>query len=259
MRRGESAVRGDAAQRSGVKPAVCSAYRRGALLLAAAGVGTWLCGCANLQGDVATEHDPDAAGDPPPDAADGAADDTTTGEAGAGDPGAETAAGPAAGPADAADADFWRRPRTLDLVRTQTGERIQICYWSDGDLLDAPYRRLCHLLRDVRASRQARIDPLLLDLMWAAHAIARQRGAESPLHVLSGFRTLATNRRSRGTAGSLHTAGRAVDCRLPGLTPLAFGRLVRELRLGGVGIYARRTGGGGWVHVDTGHPRTWTG
>ena len=61
--------------------------------------------------------------------------------------------------------------------------------------------------------------------------------------------------RSAGVAAqSLHMEGRAIDVRLRGC---ALGRL-RDiglaLRRGGVGYYPKS----GWVHLDTGRPRSWS-
>jgi len=218
--------------------------RRRTLVAAGAGLCTWLCGCTSL-GERAAEHEGEAAGaeDPPELPSDDSIGDSQH----------------PPDLADTPDPDLWRRPRSLDLIRTQTGERLQICYWSDGELLGAPYRQLCDLLRDVRAARHVPIDPRLLDLLWALQAGARREGVGAPLHVLSAFRTLGTNRRSRGARDSLHTSGRAVDCRLPGMRATALARLARALQMGGVGSYPRRNAGGGWVHLDTGRVRNWTG
>ncbi len=154
--------------------------------------------------------------------------------------------------------DFWERPRTLDLVRLQTGERLNILYWSDGELRQDAYEQLCRLLRDVRANRSTQIDPALLDTLWASQAFVAQHGILRPLEVLSAYRTEATNRQVGGAKGSLHTQGRAVDYRVPGLRPQVLARLVQGFQSGGVGFY-RRSGSGGWVHADTGDPRSWRG
>ncbi|HVL57266.1 MAG TPA: DUF882 domain-containing protein [Burkholderiaceae bacterium] len=155
------------------------------------------------------------------------------------------------------EADFWERPRMLDLVRIQTAERVRVVYWVDGEVLDDAYQQLCHLLRDVRVNRSARMDPALLDTLWASQAFVARFGIERPLEVLSAYRTVSTNRKVGGAEGSLHTRGRAVDYRIPGLRPSQLAQLVRGFRTGGVGFYGRRSGG--WVHADTGDPRSWRG
>jgi uncharacterized protein YcbK (DUF882 family) len=154
--------------------------------------------------------------------------------------------------------DFWARPRSLDLVRVQTGERLTVAYWADGALRDEGYEQVCHLLRDVRVNRSTRIDPVLLDKLWASQALAARHGVHRPLEILSAYRTPATNRRVGGARASLHTKGRAVDYRIPGLRPQALARMLRGFRVGGVGAY-RRSGSSGWVHADTGDPRDWRG
>ena len=54
---------------------------------------------------------------------------------------------------------------------------------------------------------------------------------------------------------SQHTKGNAVDIRLPDISPRALSKWIRGKRLGGVGIY--RTSG--FVHVDSGPIRSWSG
>lgn len=161
----------------------------------------------------------------------------------------------AGGPFDVAldDPDFWLRPRSLDLLRVHTGERLAVCYWADGMLKDDGYERICHLLRDIRVNRSTRMDPVLLDKLWASQSLATRHGNDRPLEILSAYRTPSTNRRVGGARSSLHTRGQAVDYRIAGVRPSALARTLRTFKVGGVGFYGR------WVHADTGDPRNWTG
>lgn len=36
------------------------------------------------------------------------------------------------------DLTFWLQPRTLEMVRPQSGERLNITYWKDGHLNQSP-------------------------------------------------------------------------------------------------------------------------
>jgi uncharacterized protein YcbK (DUF882 family) len=65
--------------------------------------------------------------------------------------------------------------------------------------------------------------------------------------------------RARGGAntgvasGSLHTVGKAIDIRLPGVKLDHLRSAARSLKLGGVGFYPASN----FVHVDTGRVRFW--
>jgi uncharacterized protein YcbK (DUF882 family) len=201
-----------------------SPRRRSLLGLAAAGLGGWICGW----GGAASAHAPAASTVP--------------------------------GPFDAGldDPEFWLRPRTLELVRVHTGERLTVRYWADGELQEDGYEAVCRLMRDIRFNQRARMDPALLDKLWAAQALAARHRVHRPLEILSAYRTPKTNRKIGGARGSLHTQGRAVDFRIPGMRPLTLARMLRGFSSGGVGTY-RRAGSVGWVHADTGDPRNWRG
>jgi uncharacterized protein YcbK (DUF882 family) len=83
-------------------------------------------------------------------------------------------------------------------------------------------------------------------------------GATQPFQVISGYRSPATNETLRVTRGggvarqSLHTEGRAIDVRLPGVALGDLRDAAVSLRAGGVGFYA-----GQFVHLDTGRVRRW--
>ena len=110
-------------------------------------------------------------------------------------------------------------------------------------------------MRDYRANEIKPIDPVLLDQLYA---LKLKTGTKSPFHVISGYRTPATNamlrRRSNGVARrSYHTKGKAIDIRLPGYDTHRLRNAALSLRSGGVGYYRNSN----FVHVDTGPVRTW--
>jgi uncharacterized protein YcbK (DUF882 family) len=162
------------------------------------------------------------------------------------------------------DLDFWVKPRTLSVVRPQSGERAKVLYWQDGEMLDSAYQELCHLLRDVNGKATAPIDPKLLEILWGTQAFIARYGFEQPLEILSGYRTPASNNGliEAGVPAarqSLHLSGRAADIRIANLNAEVLGGLVRSFRQGGVGYYYRSGPRGGWIHADTGLNRTWKG
>ncbi|MES2534648.1 MAG: DUF882 domain-containing protein [Pseudomonadota bacterium] len=162
------------------------------------------------------------------------------------------------------DLDFWIRPRTISVRRQATGEKAELLYWKDGEMVDAAYRQLCHLLRDVQANVTAPIDPKLIEILWATQAFVARFGITSPLEILSGYRTPETNRglSEQGVPAarkSLHMEGRAADIRIPNLDAGVLGGLISSFRQGGVGFYYRQSKQGGWIHADTGLQRSWKG
>ncbi len=166
--------------------------------------------------------------------------------------------------AQALDLEFWLKPRTLKLIRPASGERVNLLYWKDGEVIDAAYQELCHLMRDVTGKEAAPIDPKLFETLWGTQAFIARYGIEQPLEILSGYRTRKTNEAliEAGVPAarqSLHLDGKAADVRIANLNAEVLGGLVRSFRQGGVGYYYRAGPRGGWIHADTGLKRTWKG
>ncbi len=166
--------------------------------------------------------------------------------------------------AQALDLEFWLKPRVLSVTRPQSGEKARLLYWKDGEIIDAAYQELCHLLRDVVGQETAAIDPKLFETLWGTQAFIARYGIDEPLEILSGYRTLKSNNKliEAGVPAarqSLHLEGRAADIRIANLNSEVLGGLVRSFRQGGVGYYYRAGPRGGWIHADTGLARTWQG
>lgn len=164
----------------------------------------------------------------------------------------------------ALDLEFWIKPRTLTVTRPQSGEKASVLYWKDGEIIDSAYQELCHLLRDVNGKKTAPMDPKLLETLWGTQAFVARYGIVSPIEILSGYRTPASNQRLReqgipAARQSLHLEGKAADIRLANLNEEVLGGLVKSFQQGGVGFYYRAGPRGGWIHTDTGLKRTWKG
>lgn len=162
------------------------------------------------------------------------------------------------------DLTFWTQPRTLDMIRPQSGDRLKVTYWKDGQISPSAYQDICEVLRDVQANQVIRMDTRLIDTLWAAQAFVRRYGFSAPIEITSGYRSPATNRRliEQGlpaARNSLHIRGQAADFRMPGLHPRVLGELVQGFKAGGVGFYFRVGAKGGWIHSDTGPEREWRG
>jgi uncharacterized protein YcbK (DUF882 family) len=145
--------------------------------------------------------------------------------------------------------------RSLSFVHTHTGERLSCEYYQAGGYDSATLVRVNHFLRDFRTGDVHAIDPGVLDILFAARSRA---GRDDPFHVISGYRSPATNAylrsRSLGVAKhSLHMEGRAIDVRLPGFPTRKLRDIGLALRRGGVGYYPASD----FVHLDTGRVRFW--
>jgi len=118
------------------------------------------------------------------------------------------------------------------------------------------YLNFKRLLRDHYSNQATLVDPALLDaVMGAASKFGSNR-----VEVVSGYRSpkfnLSLRKKGHEVAQtSQHCEGKAVDFRLRGVTTKELWAYVRELKLGGVGIYPRSA----FVHCDTGPIRFWKG
>lgn len=147
--------------------------------------------------------------------------------------------------------------RTLSFVHTHTHEKLSIVYTAAGVYVPDALARIDRTLRDHYTGDVHRIDPALLDLL---HELAQQVGTSEPFHVISGYRSRATNAmlraRSRATgvaSHSLHMDGRAIDIRVPRVRLADLRDAALDLARGGVGYYPNSN----FVHVDTGRVRRW--
>ncbi|KQW20004.1 MULTISPECIES: YcbK family protein [Pseudomonas] len=156
----------------------------------------------------------------------------------------------------------WRqvlldRDRWLSLERGATGEKGQFLYYRYGSGFDRKgYNIACHLLRDVESGVTFAMNPKLIDLLFLIQGWLRIN--KMPFHIIiqSGYRTPAHNARlAKAAKQSEHVKGNAADIRIPGLSTDALTRLAKAVGVGGVGFYPQN----GFVHVDVGRLRQWTG
>lgn len=147
--------------------------------------------------------------------------------------------------------------RTLSLYNTHTHERLTVTYKRNGRFVQAGLDQLNRFLRDWRRDEVTRIDPDLFDVVWSVY---REVGANEPVHVVSAYRSPATNnmlrRRSSGVANnSQHTQGRAMDFFIPGISAADIRAAGLRQQEGGVGYYP--SSNTPFVHLDTGSVRMW--
>lgn len=153
--------------------------------------------------------------------------------------------------------DVMAPERVLALYNTHTGESIKTVYWADGNYLPEALADINHILRDHRNDAVKTMSPALLNLLHSVHSAV---DARQPIHIISGYRSPATNdmlaARSKGVAKhSMHLDGMATDIRIPGRELTHVRRAALVMKNGGVGYYP----GSDFVHVDVGRVRQWQG
>ena len=145
--------------------------------------------------------------------------------------------------------------KTLAFEHTHTGDKLKLTYFERGRYIREALHEINYLLRDFRTDDVHPIDTALLDQLFA---LRQTLGINRPFHIISGYRSPATNaqlrRHSHGVAEhSYHMEGRAIDIRLEGISSKTVRNAALALAQGGVGYYPHSN----FVHLDTGRFRTW--
>ena len=146
--------------------------------------------------------------------------------------------------------------RSLRMQSLNSGERLDLVYWADGDYLPDALKRVDWFMRDLRENKSAPTDPRLLDLLWE---IDQNTRSKNPIYTMSGYRTEKTNAwlDARGNGvdpGSFHMRGMAMDITQDFLDPEEVYRVAKKLGKGGAGFYPTKTP---YAHVDIGPPDSW--
>lgn len=146
--------------------------------------------------------------------------------------------------------------RKLAFLNTHTGERVKAEYWVKGKYQKDALRAINRVMRDHRTGGVHKMDPRLLDTMFAMQA---RLNAKGPIHLVSAYRSPQTNAAMHeadpsGVARrSFHVQGKAVDIRIPGMPLSNLYKVALRMRAGGVGYYPDSN----FVHVDVGPIRRW--
>jgi uncharacterized protein YcbK (DUF882 family) len=144
----------------------------------------------------------------------------------------------------------------LSLYNTHSDERLEVTYRNASGHYDArAIDALNHILRCHHTGRVAQMDLRVIEFL---NLVDKTLGGPNEVHIVSGFRSPEYNRllirMGRGVARhSLHTVGKAIDIRVPGVDLGALRRTALDLQWGGVGYYSRS----GFVHLDSGGVRFW--
>jgi uncharacterized protein YcbK (DUF882 family) len=147
--------------------------------------------------------------------------------------------------------------RTISIQHAHTKETATVTFRRDGRYDSTALDTLNWLLRDWRHDEPTKMDPRLFDIVWEVH---RSVGSSAPIHVVSAYRSPATNsmlrRRSRGVAKhSQHMLGKAMDFSIPDVDMARVRAIGMRLQHGGVGYYPNAHNV--FVHLDSGSVRSW--
>jgi uncharacterized protein YcbK (DUF882 family) len=147
--------------------------------------------------------------------------------------------------------------RTISIYHQHTKETITVTFKRYGSYDSEALKQLNWILRDWRHDEPIKMDPRLFDIAWEVH---RESGSSEPFHVVSAYRSPATNsmlrRRSRGVAKhSQHMLGKAMDFHLPDVSMAKVRTIGMRLQRGGVGYYSGAHTP--FVHLDAGSVRSW--
>lgn len=145
--------------------------------------------------------------------------------------------------------------RVLSFYNTHTREHLTVVYRLGDEYIPAALTRIDRVLRDHLSGKEHPVDSRLLDFLYDLLAKAGYRGE---VHIISGYRSPETNetmheRDADVALGSLHTQGRAMDIRLPGVSTRRLFGTARAMKRGGTGYYRRSD----FIHIDTGAVRSW--
>jgi uncharacterized protein YcbK (DUF882 family) len=146
--------------------------------------------------------------------------------------------------------------RTLRMQSLNSGERLTITYWADGQHLSETFEAINWFMRDLRNNQTIQMSTDLLDLLWE---IDQHTPSRAPLYTMSGYRSPETNARlaarNEGVAeNSFHMQGMAMDLTQDFNDPGALYRVAKSLGKGGAGYYPTSRP---FVHIDAGPPGTW--
>jgi len=145
--------------------------------------------------------------------------------------------------------------RTLSFYNIHSGVYLTATYRRGNEYDPEGLAQIDHVLRDPVCGDEHSIDPLVLDFLYD---LMEKLGYHREVQMVCGYRSVETNTmmhyRSKGVAlGSMHTQGRALDFRLPGVDTKRVWEIARSMRRGGTGYYRDSD----FVHIDTGPVRSW--
>lgn len=145
--------------------------------------------------------------------------------------------------------------KEISFFNTHTSEKLSVEYCAGGEYCSEALQEINYILRDFRTGDIKPIEPSLIDLL---HAITNKIDPDSQIHIISGYRSPATNFSLSNNNGgvakhSLHMDGKAIDIRIPDCDLSTLRQVAMRMQVGGVGYYPKSN----FVHVDIGRVRFW--
>ena len=145
--------------------------------------------------------------------------------------------------------------RNLFLFNTHTGEKLDVCYYVQGQYQPEALERINYIFRDYRTEE---ITPIRKELLNLLYSISKKLDQTPRFHIISGYRSPETNAKLRKKSkyvvkNSLHIQGEAADIRVPDYDTKLLRKVCMKLKAGGVGYYRKSD----FVHVDIGPVRHW--
>jgi len=145
--------------------------------------------------------------------------------------------------------------RRLSLVRPETGERIRIIYWIDGNYIAEAIEELSYFCRDRETNTVHSIDTRVIDIAAATYHLL---DPDEPYILNRGFVsdprqvTNGDNPEAKPN-GSFHANGTALDVSLNSRSVSQISRAAISCKAGGVGSYSKQN----YVHIDCNEIREW--
>lgn len=150
---------------------------------------------------------------------------------------------------------FFAGDGSIELDGAHFAEQLTVRYRdAEGRYDPEAQKAIEHFFRSRSDGASAPVSLRLIELV----DFVEDRYRPTRLTLISGYRSPAFNAALRGAGrrvaqGSLHTEGLAADVRPSGVDLRGMWLQLRELGVGGVGLYASD----GFLHLDTGNPRFW--
>jgi len=145
--------------------------------------------------------------------------------------------------------------RNLSLVRPDTGERLSMIYWIEGDYIAESIEEFSYFCRDLETNAIHSMDPRVLDIAAATYNLL---DPDEPLILKRGFvsdpRQVTNGENPEAKPnGSFHANGTALDVSLNSRSVSQISRAAIRCNAGGVGRYSKQN----YVHIDCNEIREW--
>jgi uncharacterized protein YcbK (DUF882 family) len=129
-------------------------------------------------------------------------------------------------------------PEPILFLRVVSGERERLqLYSKSGKMSLKNVQRLSYLTRDKRGKQK--VKRLHFRLVHMLQKVS-EKFPGKPIEIISGYRPQSTGNESQ------HAFGRALDFRMPGVSPAALFRFCKQMPRTGCGLYPNS----GFVHMD---------